>query len=203
MKRVDALAALGKVVDQNDLFVSWSGRSMTDSWWNHKPGGEDNTISLASLGSISSMALGLAVALPHRRIVALETDGSMLMNTGAMCTLGNERPENLTVLVFDNGLLEEVGGAPSHTAKNTDLALMAKGAGCINAETATDLESFSQTVERMVTDHEFGFLVAKIEPGPPEWPPEKRKNTDGIEDKYRFMRHVEKLEDFSIHGPRS
>jgi phosphonopyruvate decarboxylase len=45
------------------------------------------------LGSVSSTALGLAVALPHRRIVALESDGSMLLNTGIMCILGAERPQ--------------------------------------------------------------------------------------------------------------
>jgi sulfopyruvate decarboxylase subunit beta len=148
---------------------------------------------------VSSTALGLAVALPHRRIVALETDGSMLLNTGILCTLGNERPPNLTVIIFDNQMYENIGGHPTHTARNVDLAKMAEGAGCLNSLTVRDLESFSNTSERLLTDAELGVLVAKIQPGKHPWPWEKRKPTDGIEDKYRFMRHMERLEGIVIH----
>lgn len=198
MQRIDVVRALAPLCAPEDLFVSSIG-GLWDDWWNHRPGGADNTISPGILGSVSSTALGLAVALPHRRVVALETDGSMLMNTGIMCTLGNERPPNLTVIVFDNGIYENIGGPPTHTAKNTDLAKMAAGAGCINALSLNDLESFTGHARRLLTDDEFGFLVAKIQPGKHPWPWEKRKPTDGIEDKYRFMRHIEKLEGIVIH----
>lgn len=197
MKRTNVLADLGRVAGADDLFVSWSG-SLADAWWNHRPHGADSTLTLGVLGSISTTALGLSVALPHRRIIALETDGSLLMNTGVMCTLGNERPKNLTVLVFDNGLLEEVGGSPSHTSKNTDLALMAKGAGCINTATVSALEEFAQMMQHFLTDDEFGLIVAKIESGTDAWRPEQRKQTDGVEDKYRFIRYIEDLESIVI-----
>jgi hypothetical protein len=32
------------------------------------------------------------------------------------------------------------------------------------------------------------------------WPEEKRRYTDGVEDKYRFLRYVEQLEGRRIHG---
>jgi sulfopyruvate decarboxylase subunit beta len=190
--------SLARLVTEQDLFVSSIG-GLWDDWWNHRPGGADNTFSPGILGSVSSTALGLALALPHRRIVALETDGSMLLNTGILCTLGNERPPNLTVIIFDNQIYENIGGPPTHTARNVDLAKMAEGAGCVNSLTVRNLESFSTTAERMLTDEELGVLVAKIQPGKYPWPWEKRKPTDGIEDKYRFMRHMERLEGIVIH----
>ena len=114
---------------------------------------------------MTTTALGLAVSLPHRRIIAIESDGSVLLNTGVMCTLGKERPENLTVVVMDNGIYENIGGPPTHTSANTDLAKMAEGAGCINCVTARDAAEFDRQFRRMIDDNQMAYLVAKIEPG--------------------------------------
>jgi thiamine pyrophosphate-dependent acetolactate synthase large subunit-like protein len=170
-----------------------------DDWWNHRPGGVDGTFSPGILGSVTSTALGLALALPHRRIVSLDTDGSLLMNTGVLCTVGNVRPSNLTVIVLDNEVYECIGSPPTLTAGNTDLARMADGAGCLNCVTVEDVSSFVEEGERQLNDDESGFIVAKIDPGSFEWPVSQRKLTDGVEDKYRFLRYVEELEQVSIH----
>jgi thiamine pyrophosphate-dependent acetolactate synthase large subunit-like protein len=198
MKRIDVVRALAELVTEEDLFVSSIG-GLWDDWWNHRPGGVDGTFSPGILGSVSSTALGLSIALPHRRIVALETDGSMLLNTGILCTLGNERPPNLTVIVFDNGIYENIGGPITHTGRNTDLAMMAAGGGCPLTETVHSEDDFTALARTYLEDDQFGFLVAKIEPGRHPWEPEQRKPTDGIEDKYRFLRYVEQLERRAIH----
>jgi len=197
MQRIDLIKCVAPFVTAEDLCVSSIG-GLWDDWWNYRPPG-DNTFFPGILGSITTTALGLALALPHRRIVAFETDGSVLMNTGAMCTLGCERPPNLTVLVVDNGIYENIGGPPTHTSRNTDLAKMAEGAGCINTLTVRDVAAAVDAFKRMLDDGAMGYIVAKIEPGKHPWPWEKRKPTDGVEDKYRFMRHVEKLENIVIH----
>ncbi|MBI4321642.1 MAG: thiamine pyrophosphate-binding protein [Chloroflexi bacterium] len=199
MKKLDVVKALALQVTPEDLFVSSIGMLQHD-WWNYRPNGVDNTLSPGVLGSVSSIALGLAVALPHRRIVALDTDGSMLLNTGILCTLGNESPPNLTVIVFDNGVYQSIGGPPTLTSFKTDLAKMAEGAGCLNCVTVRDVEGFSVEVQRLLNDGEMGYLVAKIEPGDYPWPREKRRPWDGVEDKYRFIRYVEKLEGITIHA---
>jgi len=197
MKRFDAIQAMAKVITAEDLVTTSIGQTW-DDWWNLKPA--NNTFFTGILGSVSSTALGLAVSLPHRRVVAIESDGSMLLNTGIMCTLGKERPPNLTVVVMDNGIYENIGGPPTHTSGNTDLAKMAAGAGCINCHTASDLADFDKQFRRMMDDRELGYLVAKIEAHerhPWEW--KQRKPTDGVEDKYNFLRYVEKLEGVVIH----
>ena len=196
MQRVDMLRALGALCTEEDVFVVSQGAVWHD-WWNCRPGAPDldNTLWPGTLGSICSLGLGLALALPHRRIVAIDNDGSMLMNTGVLATLGAERTPNLTVVVSDNEMYESIGGMPTLTSVNTDLAKMAAGAGCINTETVHDVESFTASAEKKLNDGEFGLLVAKLEPGMYEWPKEKKRNIyDGIEDKFRFMRFIEKLE---------
>lgn len=198
MQRLEVLRAVAAVTTAEDLFVSSVG-ALLDDWWNVRPGRTDNTFSPSILGSVSTTALGLALALPGRRVVALETDGSVLMNTGAMATMGNVRPGNLTVVVLDNGIYECIGGPPTLTAGATDLELMARGAGCTNTVTGHDLDAFAKEFRCQVEDGEFGYIVAKIAPGVHEWPDEDKRWTDGVEDKYRFVRYVERLEGLTIH----
>ena len=201
MRRIDGVRILGEVLTPEDLVINRVG-PLSDDWWNHRPQGADMAFAPVILGSITSTALGLALALPHRRIVALDTDGSILMNTGILVTLGNERPPNLTVFVFDNEVYESIGSAPTHTAGHTDLAAMAEGAGCINCVTVRDEDAFAGYARSMLDDGEMGFLVAKIEAGHDHWPWEQRKETDGVEDKYRFIRYVEQLEGTVVHDLR-
>jgi sulfopyruvate decarboxylase subunit alpha len=114
-------------------------------------------------------------------------------------TLGKERPANLTVVVMD-GIYENIGGPPTHTSFNADLAKMADGAGCLNCVTVREADEFDRQFRRMLDDDQMGYLVAKIEPfAKHKWEWKDRKATDGVEDKYRFLRYVEKLEGVVIH----
>ena len=48
---------------------------------------------------------------------------------------------------------------------------------------------------------ELAFIVLKIEPGKhSDIPPKRAKKSDGLEDKYRFIRFVEKLEQVCIRS---
>ena len=197
MQRIDVVKIIAPFFTPEDLCVSSLGGLHQDWWYLVPPMG--NTFNPIILGSITTTALGLALALPHRKILALETDGSVLMNTGSLCTLGSQRPGNLTVVVFDNGIYEIIGGAPTLSSHNTDLAKMAEGAGCINTVTVRNTDNLKREFQRMWTDEEMGYIVAKIEPGMHRWAADQLKTTDGVEDKYRFIRYIEKLENIIIH----
>jgi sulfopyruvate decarboxylase subunit beta len=197
MKRIDVIRVMAEFVTAEDLVVTSIGATNND-WWNYQPA--DNTFYCTILGSVSTTTLGMAISLPHRRLIAIESDGSVLMNTGAMCTLGSERPPNMTVVVMDNGVYENIGGPITLTSRNADLARMAEGAGCLNCETVTDVDAFRKAFKKCLEDNELGYIVAKIEPGRHKWEPHQLKPGDGIEDKYRFIRYVEKLEGIVIHG---
>ncbi len=196
MQRLDVIRAIAPVVTDKDLLTTSIGGTW-DDWWNHKAA--NNTFFMSILGSVVSTALGLAMSLPHRRIIALDTDGSALMNTGILCTLGAQRPPNLTVVVMDNGIYENIGGMATLTSKGTSLARMAEGAGCLNCQTVETIDDFTEAFGRAISDSAMAYLVAKIRPGGHKWAWKDRKPTDGLEDKYNFLRYVEKLEGKSIH----
>lgn len=192
MKRIDALRVLAERSAPTDLFVGSVG-PLRDDWWNTRPGRKaalHNTFSPAILGSVTATALGLALALPSARVVALDTDGSVLMNLGVFGTLAQERPGNLTVVVLDNEVYESVGGLPTLTATTVDLAGVAASCGCRSAVTVRDTDGLGVAFASALAGDAPGVVVAKIEVGIQQWAADERRPHDGIEDKYRFRRHV-------------
>jgi thiamine pyrophosphate-dependent acetolactate synthase large subunit-like protein len=82
-----------------------------------------------AMGGAVMIGLGLALARPERRVLVVTGDGEMLMGMGSLATVAVQRPANLAIVVFDNGVFGETGMQPSHAAGPTDLAAIAKGCG--------------------------------------------------------------------------
>ena len=199
MKRYEALQRIAKLVTAEDLVVTSVG-TIKNEWYSLMPG--DGTFFLSLMGGVVPFAYGLAVALPHRRVLALDTDGGCLMNPGALCTMANELPPNVTILVFDNQIYEGVGTHPTHTSRNVDLERLAAGAGIPVTATARDPDAVTRHVTAMLADNQIGFVNLRIEPGVfTNFAKDRIKLSDGVEDKYKFIRHIERQENISIKPP--
>ncbi len=71
---------------------------------------------VGSMGCVSAMALGLALARPDLRVVAVDGDGAALMRMGLFATLGTYGPSNLVHLLLDNGVHDSTGGQATVSA---------------------------------------------------------------------------------------
>ena len=153
MKRFECMQALaGRLKDE--LIILSLGASV-DEWYNAAPHMRAASLFQQQLGCVTPQAFGLAVGLPHRRIVSLDTDGGMLFNLGILATLANEQPANLFIVVWDNQCYQSIGGPPTHTAGRVDIAAIARGAGIEHAYTVRDLDE----VERLG----FHFFAAGVQ----------------------------------------
>jgi phosphonopyruvate decarboxylase len=83
---------------------------------------------VGSMGCAVSLALGLAIARPDRRVIAIDGDGAALMRLGALTTVGAERPANLVHVLIDNGQHESTGGQATVSA-GVDFCGIAAGVG--------------------------------------------------------------------------
>src|SRR3990170_7781814 len=146
MNRFDCLKALAAVA-QDALIVSSAGAT-TLEWNGIRPG--DGNLRVRTLGLCSSIALGMALGLPHRRIVALDGDGSLLMK------------KNLLHVVFDNEVYEASGSKKTATASGTDLVAIARAAGIEKARWANSVEEFAQSISEAFKGEGPYFIVAKI-----------------------------------------
>ena len=82
-----------------------------------------------AMGGAAMIGLGLALAQPTKRVAVITGDGEMLMGMGALATIGIQRPNNLAVIVFDNGVYGETGMQPSATQGGVDLIGVAQACG--------------------------------------------------------------------------
>ena len=126
MTRYECFEFLAPLITSQLVVGSLSGQRVE---WGHLSQHEGNLL-VASMGNALGIGLGLALVLPHRKVIVLESDGSLLLSLYNLPTLANLNPPNLVAFVFDN---EVYGGTrisqPSATAGKTDLAAVARGAG--------------------------------------------------------------------------
>jgi sulfopyruvate decarboxylase subunit beta len=198
MKRFDCMKALA--LRLSDELVILSLGASVDEWYNAAPHMREASLFQQQLGCVSAQAFGLAVGLPHRRIVSLDTDGGVMFNLGILATIGNEQPKNLFIVVWDNECYQSIGGPPTHTAfGRVDIARIAAGAGIEHAYTAHTLEEFERHCGAALRATAPYLIVAKVDTA--IQCDIKRKHSDGREDKYIFVRHVEATEGIVIMGP--
>jgi pyruvate/2-oxoacid:ferredoxin oxidoreductase beta subunit len=162
--------------------------------WDRIRGGDGN-FGVKTLGSGSSVGLGLALALPNRRIVVLDGDGAVLMNVNGLMTLGRVRPKNLIHVVFDNKVYEASGYVPTGTSHNADLVAIAQGAGIKQALRVDSVDKFKEAVQRGFRSDGPHFIVADTEISYEDYGYARIDETDN---KFRFTRWLEKLEGRTI-----
>ncbi|MDE2944332.1 MAG: thiamine pyrophosphate-dependent enzyme [Gemmatimonadota bacterium] len=88
-----------------------------------------------AMGGAAMLGLGVALARPTRRVLVVTGDAEMLMGAGSLAAIAAQAPSNLALLVLDNEAFGETGRQAGLTAKNTDIAAMARGAGIASAFT--------------------------------------------------------------------
>ena len=197
MNRFDCMQQLAARL-KDELVVLSLGASV-DEWYNAAPHMRSASLFQQQLGCVTPQAFGLAVGLPHRRVVSLDTDGGMMFNLGILATLANEQPKNLFIVVWDNECYQSIGGPPTHTAGRVDISAIACGAGIEHAYTVTTLDDFDRRCEQGLNALSPYLIVAKVDRSVRR--DIKRKHSDGREDKYIFVRHVEQTENIVIMGP--
>ena len=96
-----------------------------------------------SMSKASSIGLGLALALPERKVLVVDADGSLLMNLGSLVTIANQSPRNLVHFVYQNNIYGVSGGQPLLGAEKLSFAGLAKAAGYPNAFEFDELEDLA------------------------------------------------------------
>jgi sulfopyruvate decarboxylase subunit beta len=190
VKRFDCLKILATLVDEEMLAVT-SLSTNTPFWFNVRPQGP-NFFAL-NMGLCLPFALGLSVAFPKRKIVAIDSDGSLMNDSSSLITVADVNPPNLAAFVMDNGSYAHMGS--TFTTRKTDLAKMAQGAGIANAITVETLEEFSAAAKQAMESTGPTLVVAKIEPDAGRVSAD-RSRTSGRPMREWFMDAVRRLPDY-------
>ena len=189
MKRFDCLKVLASMMPADDLVVTNLGNTVFE-WRTVRP--SPANFYNVNLGQCTPVALGLALALPHRTVTALDGDGNLLLNLVSLADTAYHKPKNLRVIVFDNQAYESPGGMPSATAHGVDLVQVAKGCGIARSYAASTVEEFTELAKMVWQAKEICLIVAKIEMGTIKRP--EFAGMDHKSNKYTFATYIEETE---------
>ncbi|MCR5218375.1 phosphonopyruvate decarboxylase [Treponema sp.] len=141
-------------------------------------------LTVGSMGHSSSIALGVALNKPEKKIWCIDGDGAVLMHMGAMAVLGANAPKNLVHVVINNSAHETVGGMPTVAGK-IDLVGVAKACGYPNAVCVNTFEKLDTELKAAKDRNELSFIEVKCSIGARE--DLGRPTTTAIENKENFM----------------
>ena len=192
MKREKTLEIVLENLDDNAIVVSTTGKTSREIFEIREKRGqshEQDFLTVGSMGHCSSIALGIALAKPHRQVVCIDGDGAMLMHLGSLTSIASLKPKNFRHILVNNEVHESVGGQET-AAKNLDLSAIVEAMGSsktFKAKTPTELKANITDFMECVGP---SFLEVKIRPGSRE--DLGRPTIKPVNNKENFMGFLEK-----------
>ena len=167
MLREAALEIVLENLDDNVIIISTTGKTSREIFEIRERKDQSHRqdfLTVGSMGHCSSIALGIALAKPHRQVVCIDGDGAMLMHLGSLTTIASLKPKNFRHILVNNEVHESVGGQET-AAKNLNLSAIVEAMGAskmFKAETPAELKANIEEFMKCVGP---SFLEVKIRPG--------------------------------------
>ena len=189
MKREEIISHIAAVSD-SDPVVSTTGKASRELFEIREANGETHGtdfLTVGSMGHASSIALGVALQKPDRKIWCIDGDGAALMHMGALAVIGSRCPENLVHIVINNEAHETVGGMPT-AASSVSLAAAASACGYPYAVCVRDFASLDAELNAAKKRRALTFIEVKSSIGARE--DLGRPTTTALENKINFMNYL-------------
>lgn len=152
----------------NSIFVASTGRITRELFHLRKKRNEDmrhDFLNVGAMGHASSVALGIALEHPERKVIALDGDAAAIMHLGAFTMASKLKLSNFMHIVLNNGVHESVGGQPS-TGHMIDFTQIAKACGYETVDEAvTDEILLVQALKKLSEAKKTSFIDLKIHKG--------------------------------------
>jgi thiamine pyrophosphate-dependent acetolactate synthase large subunit-like protein len=170
MNRFDITQRMVARLKHEEAVIGGIGYTNFDLWAaSGSPQGRraQNFYMLGSMGLAVPIAVGVALAQPARKTFALEGDGSILMQLGALATVAARAQKNLAIVIMDNGTYQITGGQPTLTADCADIVAIARGCGLTQSAWAADEGAFDEMIEQSLREDGPWLIGCRIDPGKP------------------------------------
>jgi len=118
-------------------------------------------LTVGSMGHSSSIALGIALQKPDKRIWIIDGDGAMLMHMGSLAVNASFKSRNIVHILINNESHETVGGQPT-VASKINFIEIAKSCGYKNVFSCSSAQDLKETLELIgKKDGDLTFLEIK------------------------------------------
>ena len=192
VSREEAMKVVADSIPQDAAIVSTTGKLSRELYEYRDAKGEGHErdfLTVGSMGHSSSIALGIALAKPGRKVFCFDGDGAFLMHMGALSNIGHLAPKNYVHVLFNNGAHESVGGQPT-LGYEIDALAIARACGYTHAVTAETEREIKEGLEKILQQE--GPSLIEIRVGINSREDLGRPKTTPIENKEAFMKFLEK-----------
>ena len=192
LTREQAIAAALGAIPGDAVVVGTTGMPSREIFEFRSRAGEGldrDFLTVGSMGHASSIALGIALAKPDRRVYCFDGDGAAIMHLGAMAIIGARGPRNLRHVVFNTGAHDSVGGQPT-VAFDVDLCAVARGCGYGWTRVATDAAELEAALAELDAEPGPAFLEVRVARGARK--DLGRPTATPLESKQAFMKELDR-----------
>ena len=116
---------------------------------------------VGSMGHASSIAMGIALAKPSKRVYCFDGDGAFLMHMGAAAQIGARNVSNFRHILLNNGSHDSVGGQPT-IGFDVDFAKVAQACGYKYVASVSTKEEIDKAFAEMENFDGATFLEIKL-----------------------------------------
>lgn len=194
LKREEIIQKIVEAAEE-DIIISTTGKASRELFEIRARNGQEHNhdfLTVGSMGHTSSIALGVAIQKPHKRIWCIDGDGAALMHMGAMAVLGAHKPENMIHIIINNESHETVGGMPT-VAGSIDFVGIAKACGYENAFCVSDWDNLNEALVYVKEQKGLSLIEIKCAIGARE--DLGRPTTTAAENKKNFMEYLSKKDE--------
>ncbi len=173
-----------------DPIVSTTGKASRELFETRTANGSSHKydfLTVGSMGHSSSIALGIAINKPSKKVWCIDGDGAVLMHMGSLALVGNIAPENLIHILINNSAHETVGGMPT-VSSTMDFVAIARACGYPNAVSVDTFDKLDEVLAIAKGKNELSFIEVKCSIGARS--DLGRPTTTATENKENFMKFL-------------
>lgn len=153
LEREACLRQILQLSKTDDLIISTTGKTSRELYElrNERNELQQDFLTVGGMGHTASIALGVALGSPNRRIICLDGDGSLIMHMGSMAIICQQQPQGFIHVLLNNAAHESVGGQPT-AATTIDFSMLSKALGYVHyakAETLSELSYHWQHIDNL------------------------------------------------------
>ena len=192
LAREESIETVIKQLDESDIIVSTTGHISREVYETRNRLGQSHKqdfLTVGSMGHSSSIALGIALAQPERKVWCFDGDGATIMHMGSMAIVASKKPTNYIHVVFNNGAHDSVGGQPTVGLK-INLPAVAKAVGYAAAYSVSTKQELANQLSQIPITSGPVLIEIKVKKGNRK--DLGRPSTTPIENKEALMQFLKK-----------
>ena len=178
------------IASKEDIIVSTTGKSSRELFEireENKQSHKYDFLTVGSMGHSSTIALGVALNKPNKKVWCIDGDGAALMHMGSMAVIGQKAVNNLIHVIINNGAHESVGGQPT-VADKIDFIKIALGCGYKSAYRATSINELKNILKTIANEQ--GPILLEVKAAIGSRDNLGRPTTTPVENKNAFMNNL-------------